>query len=127
MILCDNVHIDSTTGKQTILGTFSTVGAKDFPCDVAFALYYALTDAEGEVDLTYRMVDSKHGFDDESTPIFAINFQVMTPSPLAVIEGAIVVKTQLPNPGVYHCELLTGDSVLMSRRLVALRPPTVQE
>ncbi len=74
MILCDNVHIDSTTGKQTILGTFSALGAPDFPAKISFALYYAITDAEGDRELTYRMVDSKHGFEDESTPIFEINF-----------------------------------------------------
>jgi hypothetical protein len=128
MILCDDVHIDSTTGKQTILGTFSTVGASDFPTKVSFAVYYAITDAEGSMDLTFRMVDSKHGFDEESTPIFEVTFTIQTPSPLAVLEGRIYVANAiLPQAGVYHCELLAGENVLMSRRLVAIRPPASLE
>jgi hypothetical protein len=128
MILCDNVHIDSTTGKQTILGTFSTVGAGEFPTKVSFAVYYAITDAEGSVDLVFRMVDSQHGFDEESTPVIELTFTNQTPSPLAVIEGRLYVANAiLPVAGVYHCELLAGENVLMSRRLVAIQPPTASE
>jgi hypothetical protein len=128
MILCDNVHIDSTTGKQTILGTFSTVGAREFPTKVSFAVYYAITDAEGSVDLVFRMVDSRHGFDEESAPVFELAFTIQTPSPLAVLEGRIyVANAVLPEAGVYHCELLAGENVLMSRRLLAIRPPDALE
>jgi hypothetical protein len=128
MILCDNVHIDSTTGKQTILGTFSTVGANQFPTKASFAVYYAITDAEGSFDLLFRMVDSKHGFDEKSTPVFEIAFTNQSPSPLAVIEGRLYVANAiLPEPGVYHCELLAGENVLMSRRLVAICAPDAPE
>jgi hypothetical protein len=128
MILCDNVHVDSATGKQTILGTFSAVGAKKFPANFALTVYFAITDAaEGETELTFRIVDSRHGFDDGSAPVFEHKFPIQSPSPLAVIEGRFGGIAVLPQPGVYHCELLTGENVLMSRRLVALLPPDAQE
>jgi hypothetical protein len=124
MILCDAIHIDSSTGKQTILGTFSTVGAHVFPATVSFGVYFAITDIEGKLDLIFRMVDSKHGFDDDSTPVFELPIEIMSPSPLAVVEGhSFVSNATLTEPGVYHCELLTGDNVLMARRLVAIKPP----
>lgn len=127
MVLCDNVHMDSTTGKQTILGTFSTVGAKDFPTRLEFAVYYAITDAVGDLELTFRIVDSKHGFEDNQPPVLEKPFQLNSPTPLAVMEGRILVDAVLPEPSVYHCELLADGNVLMSRRLVAVRPSDLAE
>ena len=121
MILCDSVHVDKATGKQTILGTFSTFGSTRYPARISLAIYYAITDAEGEIPLTFRVVDSKHGFEDDIEPVFSMEFMVRSPSPLAVVEGHFgLANGILPAAGVYHCELLTGDSVLMSRRLVAI-------
>jgi hypothetical protein len=127
MVLCDHVHVDGTTQKQTILGTFSTVGSSEFPAKVSFAVYYAITDADGQIEITFRTVDSKHAFEDNSDPVFSVDIPIQSPSPLAVIEGRIYVRDMtLPEPGVYHCELLWGESTLMSRRLVALRPSDLQ-
>jgi hypothetical protein len=66
-------------------------------------------------------VDSKHSFDDDSQPILELQMNSHSPNPLAVIEGALGGIVEIPESGVYHCELLAGGNVLMSRRLVALR------
>jgi Family of unknown function (DUF6941) len=122
MVLCDAIHVDATTGKQTILGTFSTVGAEQFPTKLNFAVYFAVTDAPSGFELTFRMVDSRHGFDEDCTPVFQIAMPMNSPSPLAVLESRVFLRqVLLSDPGVYHCELLSGESVLMSRRLVAVR------
>jgi len=127
MVLCDAVHGDRATGKQTILGTFSTVGAREFPTRTTFSVYWAITDLAEEAMLTMRVVDSRHGFDDESKPLGDFpSLQLQTPSPLAVLEGCFTVQNlQLPSPGVYHCELLVDDEVVMSRRLVAIKPSDI--
>jgi len=126
LVLCDAVHTDVSTGKRTILGTFSTIGALAYPVNVRLAVYYAVTDAKGEFCLTFRIVDSKQLFDDDMEPVFALEINGNSPNPLAVIEGVIATPIQLPSEGVYHCELLVGDDVLMSRRLVALKGPNVE-
>jgi hypothetical protein len=122
MVLCDAVHFDRATGKQTILGTFSTIGANSFPTRAAFAVYFALTDITDETEMTFRVVDSRHGFDEQSVPLVEIPLPVQSPSPLAVFEGFCAVNLELPSSGVYHCELLIKNEVLMSRRLVAMQP-----
>ena len=126
MVLCDNLHVDATTGKRTILGTFSTVGAQEFPAKLRFVVYFAITDAEGEWELVFRMVDSSHAFEDGVPPIFEFPIPINSPNPLAVLEGQIHVGGEIPKPGVYHCELLCNGNVLMSRRLIAIRPSDLQ-
>lgn len=123
MVLADAVHRDTTTGKHTILGTFSTVGALEFPASIKFSLYYAITDAEGDFSLSIRIVDSSHSFDDNSEPAFELKASMHSPSPLAVVEGSVNgMQANLERPGVYHCELLVDDTLVMSRRLVAFNP-----
>ena len=121
MVLCDAVHRDRATGKRTILGTFSAVSATEFPTSFSLSVYYAITDASGEFPVTFRIVDSAHAFDEQSEPVFQVDATLRSPSPLAVHEGVIGLSpVTLPEPGVYHCELLHGEELLMSRRLVAI-------
>ena len=121
MVLCDAVHRDSSTGKHTILGTFSTLHSPSFPCPMQMAVYWAITDVPNSGSkITFRLVDSRDLMDSEAQAVFNLKFPVEPSSPLAVIEGSLVVRTELPKQGVYHCEMLAGDSILMSRRLVAV-------
>lgn len=129
MVLCDAVHVDMATRKQTILGTFSTVGAHKFPTKSTFAVYWAISDLADKATLTLRVVDSRHGFDDDSKPLGDFpHLEIQSPSPLAVVEGHFFVQNlEIPEPGVYHCELLVDDEVVMSRRLVAIQPSDLSE
>lgn len=120
MVLCDAVHRDPATGKSTILGTFSTVGAREFPAPIRLCVYWAITDAMGEVELTFRLVNAKDILDDAVEPVFSLLFPIVSPSPLSVNEGHFGLEAKLPEQAVYHCEMLAGNNLLMSRRLVAI-------
>jgi hypothetical protein len=121
MVLCDAVHRDPATGKCTILGTFGTVNDTTYPAQLSFYVYHAITDVQGEHNIKFQIVDSSHGFEEDSEPIVLFDNILPSPaSPLAVIEGIMGIQNaQIPKPGVYHCELLCDNAVLMSRRLVA--------
>lgn len=124
MVLCDHVHRDPATGKHTILGTFSTLGAHVFPAQVSFAVYFAVTDGLGPTKLRIRLVDAKSGLVDESgdkdrKPVFEVSGEFVFESPLVVMEGAMHFKTSIPEPGLYHCEMWAGEELLMSRRVLA--------
>lgn len=123
MVLCDAVHRDPSTNKCTILGTFSTLRAREYPSPITFFVYYAVTDADGQVPLRLRLIDSKAIVDDTIDPVFELDWEAASPSPLAVLEGQVGLTGIIPAPGVYHCELLHGDQPLMSRRLVAIQIP----
>ena len=119
MVLCDAVHKDPATGKTTLLGTFSTFGSPEYPAPLGLAVYLALTDGNGKYDIKIRMIDSKQLFEDETENVFEFNVPMVFPSPLSVIEGSIGGLFVVPKPGVYHCEILCNENVLMSRRLIA--------
>jgi hypothetical protein len=131
MVLCDAVHRDTTTGKFTILGTFSTLGAREFPAQVQFSVYYSVTDGLGSTKLRLRLIHAKCGIASECGDDEAVVFELPTEfdfeNPLLVLESAASVVTVIPKDGLYHCELWAGDELLMSRRLLATLPPDQQE
>jgi hypothetical protein len=46
--VCDRAIADGTTGKKTLVGTFTHVRAQSFPCLVTqLALYFCLADLDG--------------------------------------------------------------------------------
>ena len=129
MVLCDAVHRDFTTGKYTILGTFSTLGADTFPAKIRFCIYFAITDGLGSTRLRLRLVDAESGIvdqleDDTEGPVFEIKTEITFEDPLVVMEWVIAIEAALPKPGLYHCELWAGADLLMSRRLLAVQKIT---
>ena len=124
MVLCDGAHRDATTGKFTILGTFSTVGAGEYPAQVGFCVYYAVTDGLGPTKLRLRIVDAgcgiANGVGEDEGVIFESSVELNFEDPLLVLELAAGIGTVLPKPGLYHCELWAGNDLLMSRRLLAV-------
>lgn len=127
MVLCDAAHRDATTGKFTLLGTFSTFSARDFPAKLKFCIYFAVTDGMGPTDITARLVNADSLLTDEEEVVFEVTMQGLDfQSPLVVFESAVQVECAVPANGLYHCELYAGQSLLMSRRLLvaAARRPT---
>ena len=131
MVLCDAVHRDAITGKFTILGTFSTFAANEFPAKVQFSVYYAVTDGLGPTSLRLRLVDAKQGIVNGGTEdeglIFDASAEFNFESPLLVLELAVGIGVPLPEPGLYHCELWAGDELLMSRRMLAVSKKGLEE
>lgn len=122
MVLCDAVHRDPGTGKWTLLGTFTTFAANEFPATVNFFIYYAVTDGMGDVAFKLRIAsaDDLSSAGEEGTVYERGPVKCHFENPLVVIEGAIQVPLSL-NPGLYHCELYANETLLMSRRLLALK------
>ncbi|RIK79388.1 MAG: hypothetical protein DCC68_13370 [Planctomycetota bacterium] len=119
MVICDAVHRDRTTGKFTILGTFNNINASEFPCCAGFCIYFAFTDGVGRVPLRLRIAESSGDIAETDTFDKTIHLPDLEfPDPLTTVEGfCILAKIELPKPGVYHCELYSGDEHLMARRL----------
>ena len=125
MVLCDGIHRDAATGKFTILGTFSTFFARQFPAQAQLVVYFAVTDGLGPTTLRLRIVDAEfeiaNSGEEPGKAIYEMQQEITFESPLVVMESAWGLKTVLPNPGLYHCELFAGDDLLMSRRMLAVQ------
>lgn len=132
MVLCDAVHRDGATGKFTILGTFSTFSAREYPTTVNFCVYYAVTDGIGRTAMRLRLVDADSGIADaaggsQAKGVFEIRGDVDFDSPLTVVEATVGIHVVLPKAGLYHCELWAGGNLLMSRRLLAVAREDTKE
>jgi hypothetical protein len=124
MVLCDGVHRDRTTGKCTILGTFSVFHPTKLPAKVKFCVYAEVTDGHGKVDLTLRLTESHSLISEEEEFRWQPeSLAVQMDDPLAVYQLVFVVDTALPRAGQYHCELLANDTEIMARRLLVIPPP----
>jgi hypothetical protein len=123
MVLCDGIHRDAATGKFTLLGTFSTLLAQEFPAKAHFFVYSAVTDGLGKMPVRLRIVDAGCGIaqsEEAGRNVAEEEVNVEFPDPLAVHELSIEVHASLPKPGLYHCELLVNRCLLMSRRMLVV-------
>ncbi len=56
-LVCDNVIVDSQTGKKSLIGTFTHLWAPRFPCQHhQMGVYFCLTDAEGDYQFELQLV-----------------------------------------------------------------------
>lgn len=127
MVLCDATHRDATTGKFTLLGTFSTFSARAFPAKLNFCIYFAITDGIGPTNVKLSLVDAKSAITDHEGAVFEVEVEIDLESPLVVLESAITVGCTVSQPGLYHCELSARDNLLMSRRLLVTKIDTTVE
>ena len=126
MVLCDAVHRDPSTGKSTILGTFSNFTAAGFPAKIKLGIYFAVTDGLGPVTLRFQLVKAAEPVDaldetENENRVFMVKTDVNFESPLVMVEGGLEAETILPAEGLYYCELWAAGEVLMSRRLTATK------
>ncbi len=116
MIICDSFWRDPGSGKFTILGTYSTIGAMAFPAQHrALCVYFAMTDGRGSVPIKVRLVDAN----EELPPIFEAENPMEFTDPRAVHEGVIVIGNPVfPAPGEYRLQLFGGTEPMMERRVL---------
>ena len=123
MVLCDGVHMDPMTRKLTLLGTVSSFLVREFPSQIRLAIYFAITDGIGQVKIKIRIVDAQAGIADEDDSaqhkLVEMQTEIEFPTPLMIVETSIGLEFAIPKEGLYHCELLANDTLLMSRRFVA--------
>jgi hypothetical protein len=121
MLLADYVHRDPATGKCSILGTFGALYSPIFPAPLALTVYFALTDGRGEHDSRLVIVDANEIASDQAQPVVDIRGKFRFDDPLAVLEASLLLRADIPTPSVYHIELYVNDTLLMSRKLLAIQ------
>lgn len=116
MVICDAIWHDPYTGKRTMLGLFSGIGARTFPAaQPIISVYVAMTEIYGKIPIRLRLIDA----DEERPPLTELRGEIESSEVLAVaeldwqIEGIV-----FPEPGEYRFQLFCGSEPLMERRIV---------
>src|SRR5262245_29621977 len=119
LVICDAVHKDQTTGKFTLLGTFSALFAPGFPCrHPQIAVYAAVNECRQPTPVRLRLVriNPDDGSDEQ---VFAIDGEVNASDPLETIEIGLAGKNVVfPAAGEYRLQLESDGDILLSRRLI---------
>ncbi|HSW46594.1 MAG TPA: hypothetical protein VLM89_13600 [Phycisphaerae bacterium] len=123
MILCDAIYQDPATKKCTLLGTFSTINARQFPAvHRQLAIHAVMTNGHGKTEIRLAMV----GPDEAAPPVFSRDGIIEFADPRMVAELNFVIgNISFPQPGEYRLQILGNDELLMERRLyvVGMNPP----
>lgn len=118
MILCDAIHQDPATKKSTLLGTFSTINARQFPAvHRQLAVHAAMTNGHGQTRIRLTLI----GPNESQPPIFSREGMIEFVDPRMVAElNFALANISFPEPGEYRLQLFGNDELLMERRLYVL-------
>jgi hypothetical protein len=116
MVVCDAIWQDPTTGKKTILGTFSSLGAPNFPVlHPVLGVYVVLADGRGVVPVVLRLVD----VDDETEPLAELTQEVDFKNPRVNVELCFQIGNLVfPHEGEYRFQLYAASEFLLERRIL---------
>ncbi len=113
-LVCDMVIADAGTGKKSIIGTFTHISAKNFPCQhPKMALYVCITDADGSYQFEIELV-----YLNEDKIIGKARFPevVKITNRLDIIDfGINIPPVPLPGPGRYEFRLFAEGRFLAQK------------
>jgi len=133
MVLCDEVHVDPSTHKRTILGTFSALSCAEFPDTLKFKVYVGATNGHGMTeilaivaDIEGSPVETLLGSDIEGFPVesrgllssFMLDFSDPNVYYEFEFEFAGVV---VDGPGEFRIQLYSNGSHVVERRLTIVQ------
>jgi hypothetical protein len=118
MLLADHIHIDPSTGKRYILGTYNRIMAAKFPHSVPkLCLLLALTNGHGSTVLRLRVVD----MDEERGPLLESAHPANMPNPNEIYYFPVTLSVVFPAPGAYRIQLFADNDLLRELRLQIAR------
>ncbi len=120
MVVCDGFWRDPSTGKHTLIGTFSTLVGRSFPLvHPGMAVYVSLTEGRGRTRIRFELVD----VDEQYPPVFQAEGEISFPNPRAVCELCLPVQgATFRRPGEYRLKLFAGGQFVIERRIIVLGP-----
>jgi len=115
MVICDAIHQDPATRKCTLLGTFSTIRARQFPVrHPQLSVHIALTDGHGRTRIRLTLVAAEEG----GQTLFNGEGMIDFTDPRMVAELNFTIgNLSFPSPGEYRLQVYGNDQLLMERRL----------
>jgi len=125
MVVCDACHRDPATGKFFLLGLFSMIGAREFPCrHPRLSVYVSLTDGLGTFPLELKLVH----VDAEEKQIFDQEQEISLEDPRMVCEVVFQIDgLVIPGPGEYRLQLFANRDFLLERRIIVYSVETSGE
>lgn len=124
LIVCDQIITDRVSGKQSLIGMFSTVHAARFPVtQPQMCVYVAMTEGRGKTPITIRIVDSEEA----RPPVVRGEGAVHFKDPRAIANLTLqFYGLTFPEPGEYRVQILCDGTLLREARLLLVRARRVK-
>ncbi|MHC5109179.1 MAG: DUF6941 family protein [Planctomycetota bacterium] len=115
LLICDQIITDRMSGKQSLIGMFSTIHARRYPAShPQLSVYVMLSGGHGVTDFTIRIVDAN----EDRPPIVEGRGRVDFKDPRAIANLALQFHgLSFPLAGSYRVQLYAGTVLLREARL----------
>lgn len=127
LIVCDQIITDRVTGKQSLIGMFSTIHAVAFPVNhPQLCVHVSMTDGRARTPISIIIVDS----DEARAPIVRGEGIVDFKNPRAIANLSLQFHgLRFSLPGEYRVQILCDGTLLREARLQLIqvkrrRPPS---
>lgn len=112
IVVCDETIRDATTGKHTLVGLFSRLGAAKFPCvHPKMHVFVSLTSGHGRAQGELRLVRK-----DTEAAVLSLRGEIQFPDPLAVVEMDFgILNATFPEPATYSFDFYCNGALVGSR------------
>jgi hypothetical protein len=119
LIVCDQIITDRVTGKQSLIGLFSTIHGFRFPLShPQLCVHVSLTDGRGKTPISIRIVDA----DEARKPVVEGRGVVEFKNPRAIANLALQFHgLTFPEPGEYRVQLYSNDELRREARLMLVQ------
>ena len=123
LLVCDQIIIDRLSGKTTLVGIFSNIGAVRYPVrHPQLCVFATLTEGRGQTPLEIRIVDANEA----RPPIVKGQANVEFKDPRAIASLNLHFSGLVfPEPGQYRVQLYCQGTLLKEARLhlALIQPP----
>ncbi len=117
-IICDRVLFDAPTKTSSLISIRDTVVSPKYPMRYPQMFFFSeLTNGHGQAELTVRLIDTNA----DDRVLLAKHSSVKFPDVNSIVSVVLGFDGLIfPHPGKYCFQLYSGDSLLISRRLICL-------
>ena len=119
IVVCDTIIEDRNTGKKSLIGIFTHLASKAFPCNYpSMSIYFCVTDAEGNYTFALKLVhlDQDKKIAEGTLPTIEIKDRLQI-----VDYGITMLRVQFQTPGRYDFRLFANDEFIGNKDFVVIQ------
>ena len=119
IVVCDTIIEDRNTGKKSLIGIFTHLASKAFPCNYpSMSIYFCITDAAGTYTFMLRLIhlDQDKQIAEGTLPPIEIKDRLQI-----VDYGITMLRVQFQVPGRYDFRLFANDEFIGNKDFVVIQ------
>ena len=119
IVVCDTIIEDRNTGKKSLIGIFTHLASKEFPCNYpSMSIYFCITDAAGNYTFSLKLVhlDQDKQIAEGTLPTIEIKDRLQI-----VDYGITMLRVQFQTPGRYDFRLFANDEFIGNKDFVVIQ------